>query len=320
MPFDAAKPSIARAYDYALGGKDNFAADRELVARMLEVFPLSVVLTRENRQFLARAVEYVSGQGVRQFIDVGSGLPTSPSTHEVAGHLSPDARVVYVDNDPVVITHLAALTASRHPWVTVVPGDARHPEAILASPALTALIDLSQPFCVILGIVLDFTEPAAAADITAAFRRAMPPGSFLIISIGINNDTPDVARRVIETYSAGTVNVHTREQIAGYFAGLEIVAPGLTEARFWRPPVEQAGADSRPGRRRPQAALNRPASYPGAVENGRCAATSVGSSRVDLREWLDRAIAFDAFSNSEFNRLQLAEAIRSRSNTHTTTH
>jgi hypothetical protein len=246
LPFDAAKPSIARAYDYALGGKDNFAADRELVSRMLEVFPLSVVLTRENRQFLARAVDYVSRQGVHQFIDVGSGLPTSPSTHEVAGRISPDARVVYVDNDPVVITHIAALPASRHAWVTVVPGDVHRPEAILASPGLTALIDLGQPFCVILGIVLDFTEPAAAADITAAFRRAMPPGSFLIISIGINNDTPEVAKQVIETYSAGMVHVHSREQIAGYFAGLDIVAPGLTEARHWRPPPEQAAADSRP--------------------------------------------------------------------------
>ena len=244
LPFDAGQPNVARAYDYALGGKDNFAADRELVARMLEVFPLSTVLARENRQFLARAVGYVARQGIRQFIDVGSGLPTSPSADEVAGQISPDARVVYVDNDPVVISHLAALPARRG-RVIAVPGDARRPEAILAGPGLTAMIDLGQPFAVILGMVLDFVEPATASDITAVFRRTMPPGSFLIISIGINNNTPEVARRVIETYTAATVHVHRRDQITGYFEGLELAEPGLTEARHWRPPPAQPPAGSR---------------------------------------------------------------------------
>jgi S-adenosyl methyltransferase len=244
LPFEARKPSIARAYDYALGGKDNFAADRELVAKMQEVFPLGGVLSWENRQFLARAVDYVSTQGVLQFIDVGSGLPTSPSTHEVAGQVDPQARVVYVDNDPIVISHAAALSASRD-RVAAIPGDVRRPDAILADSGLTAMIDLGKPFCVILGMILDFVEPAAAADLTAVFRRAMPPGSFLIISIGINNNTPEVAKQVIETYTAGMVHVHSREQIAGYFAGLEIVEPGLTEARYWRPPPEQANAGSR---------------------------------------------------------------------------
>ncbi len=247
MPFDAGKPSIARAYDYVLGGKDNFAADRELVAKMLEVFPLSGVLSRENRQFLARAVDYVSRQGVGQFIDVGSGLPTSPAPHEVAGRVRPAARVVYVDNDPVVISHITALSARRGGGrVAAVPGDMRRPDAILASPGLTAVIDPGQPFCVILAMVLDFVPPAAAADITAAFRRAMPAGSFLVISIGINNNTPDVAEAVIEAYTAGTVHLHSREQIAGYFEGLQIIEPGLTEARHWRSLHEQTMTEDRP--------------------------------------------------------------------------
>ena len=245
MPFDAGKPSTARAYDYALGGKDNFAADRELVAKMLEVFPLSGVLARENREFLARAVDYVSRQGVLQFIDVGSGLPTSPNTHEVAGRVSPAAQVVYIDNDPVVISHAAALLASRG-CVAAAPGDVRCPDAILACPELTALIDLSKPFCVILAMVLDFVEPAQAADIVAAFRRAMPSESFLIISLGINNNTPDVAELVIATYTAGAVHVHSREQIIGYFAGFELVEPGLAEARCWRSPHAGTDTDSRP--------------------------------------------------------------------------
>jgi hypothetical protein len=246
VPFDAGKPSIARAYDYALGGKDNFAADRELHARVLEAFPLGMMLVRENRQFLARAVDYVSREGVRQFIDVGSGLPTSPSTYDMASRVNPDARVAYVDNDPVAISHITALPASRSRGrVAAVPGDVRRPGEILASSALTSVIDLTKPFCVILGVILDFVEPDEAADSVAVFRHAMPPGSFLVISIGINNDTPDVAKRVIEAYTAGTVHVHSREQIAGYFAGLEIVEPGLTEARFWRSPESETEADAR---------------------------------------------------------------------------
>jgi hypothetical protein len=248
VPFDAGKPSIARAYDYTLGGKDNFAADRELVAKMLEVFPLSAVLARENRQFLARAVDYVSRQGVLQFVDVGAGLPTSPAPHEVAGRVSLAARVAYVDNDPVVISHVAALPASRGGGghVAAVPGDVRRPEDILANPGLTAMIDLGLPFCVILGIVLDFVPPEAATGITAAFRRAMPPGSFLVISIGINYNTPEIAGQVIEAYTAGTVHVHSREQITSYFAGLEIIEPGLTEARHWPLAHGRATSEARP--------------------------------------------------------------------------
>jgi hypothetical protein len=203
------------------------------------------VLPRENRQFLARAVGYVARHGVAQFIDVGSGLPASPAVHEIAGEVSPGARVVYVDNDPVVITHGAALLA-RPGEVAVVPGDVRCPADILAAPALTAVIDLSVPFCLILGVVLDFVEPAQAARVMAVFRDAMPGGSFLILSIGTNNDTPDLAQDVIKAYRAAQVHVHTREQVAGYFAGLEMVEPGLVEVRRWRPEHPLADDGPRP--------------------------------------------------------------------------
>jgi hypothetical protein len=234
VPFDAGKPSVARAYDYSLGGKDNFAADREQLAELMRVFPLAAVLSRENRQFLARAVGYVARHGVTQFIDVGSGLPASPSVHEIADAARPGARVAYVDNDPVVISHTSALLASPG-RVAAVPGDVRRPGDILSAPALTAVIDTSEPFCVILGVILDFVEPAQAAEIMAVFRDAMPAGSFLIMSIGTNNDTPDVAQDVIKAYRAAQVHVHAREQVAGYFAGLQIVEPGLVEVRRWQP-------------------------------------------------------------------------------------
>lgn len=245
-PFDVGKPSVARLHDYALGGKDNFAVDREAAAKLEQIFPLASVLARESREFQARAVGYVARCGVTQFIDVGSGMPASPATHEVAGRVSADARVAYVDNDPVVITHAAALLASPG-QVAAVPGDASHPGEILASPALTAVIDTSQPFCVILATVLDFFEPARAAKIMAEFRDAMPAGSFLILCIGINNDTPGMAQDFIAAYrAAAQVHIHSHEQIAGYLAGLGLVEPGLTTARHWRPEHPVMDDDLRP--------------------------------------------------------------------------
>jgi O-methyltransferase involved in polyketide biosynthesis len=229
VPFDAKKPNIARAYDYLLGGKDNFAADRELAAKMLEIYPLAGVLARDNRSFLARAVDYVSRQGTAQFIDVGSGLPTSPNTHEVACRVNPAAQVVYVDNDPVVISHATALLAGSGN-VAAVPGDVRYPDAILASAG--PVIDLSRPACVILAMILHFFDPAEAAGIVAGFVRALAPGSFLVISVGVHSDE-GLADQVTAEYSAGGLHVHDRGQIAGYFTGLELAEPGLTEVQNW---------------------------------------------------------------------------------------
>jgi O-methyltransferase involved in polyketide biosynthesis len=239
VPFDTSTPNIARVYDYLLGGKDNFAADREMAAEVLGVYPLAAVLARENRGFLARAVEHVSRQGITQFLDLGAGLPTSPSTHEVAQRVNPGARVVYVDNDPVVISHIAALLAVD--GVTAVPGDVRDPAQILAGLEL----DLTQPTCVILTMLLHFLDDGEAANIVAAFTGALAPGSFLIASVGINNDDV-LADRVTTAYNASDLHDHGRTQIASYFAGLEIVEPGLTEARNWRPEHPQADEPAHP--------------------------------------------------------------------------
>ena len=235
LPFDAGKPSVARLHDFALGGKDNFAADRVMAAELTEIYPPVAVLARESREFQARAVGYVARQGVVQFIDVGCGMPASPATHEVAALANPGARVAYVDNDEVVISHAAALLA-RPGQVAAVPGDVRRPQDILAHRELAALIDPGEPFCVILAMVLDFIPPAEAARIMAALRDAMPAGSFLILCIGISNDAAGIARDWNEVYrAAAEVHLHSREQIEGYFTGLEIVEPGLIEARDWRP-------------------------------------------------------------------------------------
>lgn len=232
ISFDTSRPNIARAYDFILGGKDNFAADRELAAKMLEIYPLTRALARENRAFLARAVDFVSRNGVVQFIDVGSGLPTRPNTHEVALRVNPDARVVYVDNDPVVISHTTALLAAQGK-VVAMPGDASRPEELLASPELTAMIDLARPVCVVLAMILHFFEPSQARDIVSRFVRAVAPGSFLIISVGVGNDAHDLTDRFTSAYTAGALHTHDRRQVASYFTGLEILEPGLTEVRHW---------------------------------------------------------------------------------------
>src|SRR5579863_8642268 len=148
-PFDPTKPNIARVWDYWLGGKDNFAADRELAEKMLAVHPVSAQMARENRQFLGRAVNYVADRGIRQFIDVGAGLPTALNTHDIARRVDTQARVAYVDNDPIVISHARSLLAKK-PGVIAVPGDMREPGRILADPGLAELIDLAEPACVIL--------------------------------------------------------------------------------------------------------------------------------------------------------------------------
>src|SRR5215471_3705138 len=141
QPFDPAKPNIARVWDYWLGGKAYFAADRELAEKMLAVHPISAQMARENRQFLGRAVSYVASCGIRQFIDVGAGLPTALNTHDIARKVDPRARVAYVDNDPIVISHARGLLA-KSPGVIAVPGDMRDPAGILSDAGLTALIDL----------------------------------------------------------------------------------------------------------------------------------------------------------------------------------
>jgi DNA-binding HxlR family transcriptional regulator/O-methyltransferase involved in polyketide biosynthesis len=236
------QPSIARVYDHWLGGKDNFAADREMARKLQEMLPFAPVGARENRAFVGRAVGYVAAQGVGQFIDAGAGLPTSPAIHEIARGRHPGARVLYADNDPTAITHARALLAGE--GVGVAAGDIADPEAILAAPELTRLIDLRQPCCVILASVLHFFAPEQAARITRAFTAALAPGSYLILSVATGHD-PDLRSRVMKAYTASRTHHHSPEQIAGYFGDLDLVEPGLTDVRYWHDQPGQDTADER---------------------------------------------------------------------------
>ena len=228
--FDPAKPSIARVWDYWLGGKDNFAPDRELAEKMLEINPLAAQMARENRQFLGRAVTYAANLGIRQFIDIGAGLPTALNTHDVAQRVAPDAKVAYVDNDPMVVTHAKALL-TKAARVIAVPGDMRDPELILANPQLTRVINLAQPVCVLLSGVLHFLDATAAREVATTFTRAIAAGSYMIISVGTGQ--VEVARPFTAAYTAARLYIHAPDEVKTFFDGLEIVPPGLVPARGW---------------------------------------------------------------------------------------
>ena len=244
--FTAARANIARMYDRWLGGKDNFEADRAAVDGVAVRFPEVAEVARANRAFLARAVRYVARQGVRQFIDAGAGLPASPNVHEIAREEAPDARVVYVDHDPVVLSHARALLAVDAS-VGVVAGDIRDPARMLADPALTRVIDAGEPVCVLLVSVLHFLAAGEADAAVAAFRRWMAPGSYLVISAGTCTGTdPGLLRQLQAAYGdTAPVTGRTAGEIGAWFDGFGLARPGVVDVWAWRPDSIQRLAQSR---------------------------------------------------------------------------
>ena len=242
MPdFDTSVPNIARVYNYWLGGKDNFAADRELGDRTIEAYPQIVLSVRANRAFLARTVRFlVRDQGIRQFLDIGTGIPTANNTHQVAQHYAPDSRIVYVDNDPVVMLHARALLKSTPEGKCgYIQADARDPAAILAEAAKT--LDFSQPVAVMLIAVLHMIgDDAQASSIVRQLMAACAPGSFLTIShpaSDIDAEAADLARRFNE--SAGQVmTLRDHGRVTGLFEGLDLAEPGVVRVVHWRPDSE----------------------------------------------------------------------------------
>jgi len=235
--FDPRTPSIARVYDYILGGKDNFAADREVADRLMAAAPLTVEVSRENRQFLARAVTWAAGQGIGQFIDLGCGMPTVPNTHETAQAIIPAARVAYIDNDPVVLTHLRALAEHGNPGVTVVDGDVREPDAVIG--AIQDDIDLEAPACLLMGYLLHFFAPGDARDLVASYVARLAPGSYVVLSVGRADG--EAAKQGFGAYSSGGTRVynHSVQDFASFFGPLKLVPPGVVDGRAWYPDSEQ---------------------------------------------------------------------------------
>ncbi len=236
--FDPTTPSIARVYDYLLDGKDNFAVDREVAERMMAVAPLTAEVTRENRQFLSRAVTWAANRGITQFIDLGCGMPTAPNTHETAQAISAGARVAYVDNDVVVLSHLRALAAKGNPGVTVVDGDVSEVATIL--DAVATGIDLSAPACLLMGFLLHFFAPDAARDLVARYVAALAPGSYVVLSAG--RADAEAAKAGFSTYSSGAAQVynHTVPDFASFFG------PWSWCRRAWSTPGSGARTGNRP--------------------------------------------------------------------------
>ena len=236
--FDPTTPSIARVYDFLLGGKDHFAVDREVAARLLAVAPISADVMWENRQFLTRAVIWAARQGIDQFIDLGCGMPTVPNTHGSVRQISADARIVLIDNDAVVLAHLRALAAHGDPGVTAIEGDVREVAATL--DAVSAGVDRSRPVCLLMGALLHFFPPDAARDLVSGYVAALAPGSYVVLSVGRGDG--DTADRGFGAYSSGGTAVynHSVADFTGFFGPLALVEPGIVDARVWHPDEELA--------------------------------------------------------------------------------
>jgi len=240
---DVSKPNIARVYDAFLDGKDNFAADRAVVKQTLEIAPDAAAGAKANRAFLRRVVRYLAGRaGVDQFLDIGSGLPNSGNVHEIAQEVNPSARVVYVDNDPVVLLHARALLA-RAPTVAVVTADARRPAEIIESPWVRELIDFRRPVALLMFAILHHIRDDEDPDgIVAQFRDAAVPGSYLAIS-SFRMPGPDhpedraKTRAVQDLFNAklGTGRWREHDQILRWFGDWELLPPGLVPLPEWRP-------------------------------------------------------------------------------------
>jgi len=237
---DKAVPSPARIYDYYLGGKDNFAADRAAAEKALSVVPQGREVARSNRQFLVRAVRYMASRGITQFIDLGTGFPTPPSVHQTAAaNLTVRPRVVYIDNDPMVTSHnQALLTGSPVAAITVIHGDIRSPGHLFARQELWNAIDFNQPVGVLFVAVLHFI-PAEddPHDSVRAFCAQMAPGSFLAVThITSDGTTPAVMATIRDAYRTASAPAvfRSRAGIEEFFTGLEIIHPGVVEASAWR--------------------------------------------------------------------------------------
>lgn len=236
---DTSVSHSARVWNYWLGGKDNFAADRVAGDKVAQMLPSIVAQARADRAFLGRAIRYLAGtEGVRQFLDIGTGLPTADNTHQVAQRVAPESRIVYVDNDPMVLTHARALlTSSAEGACDYVEGDLRDPDKILAEAART--LDLAQPVgLMLLGILHHIPDTDLAYSIVARLTAALAPGSFLVINhstSAIHGEAMEDAVRHWNKFGTPSMTLRTTQQLTRFFDGLDLLPPGVVSCSRWRP-------------------------------------------------------------------------------------
>jgi hypothetical protein len=240
---DTSVPHPARRYDYWLGGKDNFAADRESGDAVAAAFPTVRLAAIENRRFLRRAVTFLARDaGIRQFLDIGTGIPTADNTHQVAQAIAPESRIVYVDNDPIVLAHARALLTSAPEGATAyLDADLRDPAAILAQPDLQRTLDLSQPVALMLVAILHFIQDEdAPGETVAKLVAALPSGSYLVAShTTFDFQPPEALGRLNAVPGRADFRPRSRAEFSRFFAGLELVPPGIVSVSEWRADDEE---------------------------------------------------------------------------------
>ena len=240
-PIDTTVAHSARRYDYWLGGKDNFAADRESGDAIAAAFPSVRIAVIENRRFVRRAAAFLAGDaGIRQFLDIGTGIPTSPNVHEIAQGIAPASRVVYVDNDPIVLAHARALlTSSEEGDTAYIDADLHEPDKIISNAELQGIFDFSQPMALILAAILHFIPDADDPyRIVGRLIGALPKGSYLVMSHATNDflAPEEVAQIVAGRY--GPFFARSEAEFARFFEGFELVPPGITSVAEWRSAAE----------------------------------------------------------------------------------
>ncbi|MGW5477799.1 SAM-dependent methyltransferase [Streptomyces sp. NPDC004008] len=241
---DTSRPHPARIYDYLLGGKDNYEVDQRAGDELAAAAPEVRIGLQANRAFLRRAVRHVLGTGVRQLLDVGAGLPTSPNVHEIAHEVAPDVRVAYVDNDPIVKTHGDALL-SRSGATSIVLADLRVPGAIVDHPDVRRVIDFDAPVALLLVAVLHFlTDAENPGQVVATLRDALPAGSFLVLSHATDDFADRSEAQAVYHKATASLNLRSHAEVERFFDGFELVEPGLAQVPFWRPDTTPpAGSD-----------------------------------------------------------------------------
>jgi hypothetical protein len=233
---DVTVASVARVYDYVLGGKDNYAVDREVGNQMIAAYPDARDAIVGNRRFLVRAVEFLARSGIRHFIDVGSGLPTQDNVHEVAARHRPDSRVVYADKDPIVLVHGRALLAGDS--ARIIQQDLREPKGLLAAPEVAQLLNGGEPVALLLVAILHFLPDSDRPhEIVRTLVEALPSGSYLALSHATADTHEEASKEAADAYQrrGQTLYLRPRDQVAEFFTGLDLVKPGLVWAEHWRP-------------------------------------------------------------------------------------
>jgi hypothetical protein len=246
---DTTKPHSARMYDYYLGGKDHYEVDEQAAAHIISIFPGIKICARTNRDFMHRATRWLASEaGIRQFLDIGTGIPTEPNLHQIAQSVAPDARIVYADNDPIVLAYAQALLNSTPEGRTAyIEADVREPQRILTATELIETLDLSRPLALSLNALLHFVpDEDQPYEVVREFIDALPSGSYMVLTHTTPDFAPEIFAKIVEFYDQSGIpaKARSKSEVEAFFEGLELVDPGVTEPHLWHPDGEPLALSS----------------------------------------------------------------------------